>query len=278
MCHWYIEMDPNCTPRHEEEHRKSVEPAYVRLQPAAAIEAPGKGRGSKAKTAIGKTATGKETASKELLAKNPSAKPSTYALPVADALAKANDRPASLRSTTPSVADGGATTDKARPIRRKEQPDGEAFDQVEQSADLSLTNSVQITAPSILLSRDGPTSTIRSALKICVSDDDEIEEHLMNTNSMNLHVPPASENFIRFVKMANGGRLSYLNGVEGEHPTVQLVIANMPEGLPVLGINEHLPMWNSYTTFTKFLVANFGFLESHLDDDGALLLIHPIGL
>ena len=203
-CHWYIEMDPNCTPCHEEEHRKSVEPDNVRPQPAAAVEAPGKGCGLKAKIATGKTATSKETASKELLAKNPSAKASACALLVADALAKANDRPASLRSTTPNVADGGATTDKARPIRRKEQPGGKVFDQVEQSADLSLTNSVQITAPSILLSRDGPTSSIRSALKIRVSDDDDFEEHLMNTNGMNLHVPLASENFIRFVKMANG--------------------------------------------------------------------------
>ena len=78
--------------------------------------------------------------------------------------------------------------------------------------------------------------------------------------------------------MANGGRLSYLNGVEGEHPTVQLVIADMLEGLPVPGINEYLPMWNSYTTFTKFLVAIFGFSESQPDDDGTLILIHPIGL
>ena len=100
----------------------------------------------------------------------------------------------------------------------------------------------------------------------------------MNTNGMNLHFPPASENFIQFVKMANGGRLSYLKCVEGEHPTVQLVIADMLEDLPIPRINEHLPMWNSYTTFSKFLVAIFRFLESHLDDDGALLLIHPIGL
>ena len=115
MCHWYIEMDPNSTPRHEEEHRMSVELAYVRPQPAVAVEAPSKGRGSKAKTATGKTATGKETASKELPAKNPSAKVSMCAVPVADAHAKANDRLASLRSTTPSVADGGAATEKARP-------------------------------------------------------------------------------------------------------------------------------------------------------------------
>ena len=92
MCHWYIEMDPNYTPRHEEEHRKSVEPAYVRPQPAAAVEALGKGRGSKVKTATRKTAAGKEIASKELLAKNPSAKALARVLPVADALAKANDR------------------------------------------------------------------------------------------------------------------------------------------------------------------------------------------
>ena len=38
MCHWYIEMDPNYIPRHEEEHRKSVELAYVQPQPAVAIE------------------------------------------------------------------------------------------------------------------------------------------------------------------------------------------------------------------------------------------------
>ena len=97
----------------------------------------------------------------------------------------------------------------------------------------------------------------------------------MNTNGMNLYFPPASENFIQFV---NGGRLLYLNDIEGEHPTVQLMIANMPEGLPIPRINEHLPMWNSYTTFSKFLAAMFEFLESHLDNDGALLLIHPIGL
>ena len=100
----------------------------------------------------------------------------------------------------------------------------------------------------------------------------------MNTNGMNLYFPLASENFIRFIRMANGRRLLYLNGIEGEHPTVQLMIANMPEGLPVPRIKEHLPIWNSYTIFSKFLVAIFEFSECHLDDDGALLLIHPIGL
>ena len=227
MCHWYIEMDSNCTPCHEEEHRKSVEPAYVRSQLAVAIEALGKGRGSKLKTTTRKTAASKEPASNELPTKNPSAKARAHAVPAVDAHTKANDRHVSLRSTMPNVADGGAAIDKARPIRRMDPLGGEAFDQVEQSADLSPTNSVQITAPSILLSQDRPTYTIRSALKIRVSDDDDFKEHLMNTNSMNLHFSPTSENFIWFVTMANGGRLSYLNGVEGEHPTIQLVIADM---------------------------------------------------
>ena len=126
MCHWYIEMDPNCTPHHEDEHRKSIESTDVRPQPTTAVEALGKGRGSKPKTAIGKTATDKQPVSKELPTKNRSAKAPARAVPVADAHMKANDRLASLRSTTPSVA-----TDKARPIRRMGPPGGKAFNQVE---------------------------------------------------------------------------------------------------------------------------------------------------
>ena len=128
MCHWYIEMDPNCTPCHEKEHQKIVEPAYVRPQPVVAIEASGKGRGPKSKIATGKTVAGNEPASKELPTKNTSAKALACAVLVANAHTKANDRPASLRSTTPSVADGGAAIDKARLICRMDLSGGEAFD------------------------------------------------------------------------------------------------------------------------------------------------------
>ena len=154
----------------------------------------------------------------------------------------------------------------------------EAVEQVEQSGELSLTNSVQITTRSNLLSHGGPLITIRLALKVRITNNDNFEEHLINTNGMNLHTPPASENFIRFVKLTNNWRQSFLNGAQGKHPIVQLVIVDMPKGLPMPGINKHLPMWNSYTTLPKFLMAVFGFVESHLDDDEALLLIHPIGL
>ena len=156
-----LKLCPSPWGRGSKERRAGICPT----EPAAAVEAPGKGRGSKAKIATRKTATGKEPASKELPTKNLSAKAPAHAVLVPDVHTKANDRLASLRSTTPSVADGGAAIDKVRPIRRMDLPGGEAFDQVEQSADLSLTNSVQITAPSILLSRDGPTYSIRSALK-----------------------------------------------------------------------------------------------------------------
>ena len=213
-------MDSKCILHHEEEHQKSIEPAYVWLQPAAIVEASGKGRGSNPKTATGKTDASKEPPSKELPTKNPPAKALAHAVLVADAHTKVNDRPALLCFATPNIANGGAAIEKVRPIRKMNLPGGEVFDQVEQSDDLILTNSIQITAPSILLSRDRPTYSIQSALKIRVSNDDDFKAHLMNTNGMNLHFPPTSENFIRFVKMANGGRLSYLNGVEGEHPTI----------------------------------------------------------
>ena len=131
MCHWYIEMDSNCSPHHEEEHRKSVEPTYIRPQPAVVVEAPGKRRGSKPKTATGKTVAGKEPASKELPTKNPSTKTPARMVPAADAHTKANDRPASLHFATPNVADGGAAIDKGRPIRRMDPPSGKAFDQIE---------------------------------------------------------------------------------------------------------------------------------------------------
>ena len=214
MCHWYFEMDSKCTSHHEEEHRKSIEPAYFRQQPTTAIEAPGKGCGSKPKTTTGKTTARKEPPSKEQPTKNPLAKALARAMPTAKAYTKANDRPASLHSASPIIGDGWATIEKARLICRMDTPGGEALCPVEQSTDLTLTNLVQITAPSILLNWDGPTYSIQLALKICISDEDDFEEHLINTNGMNLHFPPPSENFIRFVRMANGGRLSYLNDIE----------------------------------------------------------------
>ena len=133
-------------------------------------------------------------------------------------------------------------------------------------------------ASSSLVNHDGTSLNIRPALKVWISNEDKFEEHLMNANNMNLHIPLASENFICFVRMANRERLSFLNGIQGQHPTMQLVIVDMPQGLLVLGINEHLPLWNSYTTLPKFLMAIFSFVKMHLDNDGVLLLIHHIGL
>ena len=189
MSHWYIKMDSKYTPRYEEENQKSVELAYDQLQLATAVEALGKGRRSKPKTAIGKTATGKEPPLKELPTKNLPTKALVHTVPIAEAHTKENDRPASLCFATPNVGDEGATVERARPICRMDPPDGEASDQVEQSRDLSLTNLVQITTPNILLSWDGPTYSIRSTSKICIFDEDDFEEHLIITNGMNLHFP-----------------------------------------------------------------------------------------
>ena len=91
MCHWYIEMDSNCTPRHEEEHRKSIEPAYVLPQSATTVEAPRKEHGLKPKTATRNTTASKEPPSKELPTKNPPIKAPTRAVPIANAHTKAND-------------------------------------------------------------------------------------------------------------------------------------------------------------------------------------------
>ena len=64
------------------------------------------------------------------------------------------------------------------------------------------------------------------------------------------------------------------------HNTIQLVIANIPEGLlvPRIGDSTFVPSWNEYATWKKFLLSIFIFVESYLDDDGALLLILSIGL
>jgi hypothetical protein len=72
-----------------------------------------------------------------------------------------------------------------------------------------------------------------------------------------------------------GEKERFFRGVRSDKARVDLVIADMPEGLPVPGLSapaHTVPKWNM--VHPSWLEAVFEFADGHLHDDGALLIIH----
>ena len=62
-------------------------------------------------------------------------------------------------------------------------------------------------------------------------------------------------------------------------PCVDLMIVDMPEGLPVLGISipsTSIPQWNFEPK--DWLQPIFDFADQHLQDDGAIIIMYPFRL
>jgi len=57
---------------------------------------------------------------------------------------------------------------------------------------------------------------------------------------------------------------------------VDLIIADMPKGLPILDLSISstiISKWNEY--FDTWLESIFEFVDGHLQDDRALIIVHP---
>lgn len=68
-------------------------------------------------------------------------------------------------------------------------------------------------------------------------------------------------------------------GSSGNHPCVDLILVDQPEGLPVSGISNHIssvPLWNQDSK--EWLEPIFDIADQHLQDGGALIIIHPFRL
>lgn len=73
------------------------------------------------------------------------------------------------------------------------------------------------------------------------------------------------------------GRQVWFNGIPSSRPSVDLVVADLPKGLPGPGLSGHadaIPSWNEKSaTFTNSV---FFFCKKFLHDDGALLVFQPL--
>jgi hypothetical protein len=79
-----------------------------------------------------------------------------------------------------------------------------------------------------------------------------------------------------FVEQHSKRKIRYYKGIPGVQPCVDLILADIPEGLPVLGISNpptSIPTWNEETP--EWLQPIFDFADNHLHDDGAIILFHP---
>jgi hypothetical protein len=73
------------------------------------------------------------------------------------------------------------------------------------------------------------------------------------------------------------GRKVYFHGKHVIQPSVDLVIADMPEGLPVPGLcdpDHVIPLWNAKNVDS--IQSVFSFCKKYLHDDGALLVFQPL--
>jgi hypothetical protein len=73
-----------------------------------------------------------------------------------------------------------------------------------------------------------------------------------------------------------GARSHRHNGVVNAKATLDLIIVDVPEDLPVPTVSEPadaVPPWNQ--SADSLLEAVFVFAEDYLQDDGAMIVIHP---
>jgi len=74
-------------------------------------------------------------------------------------------------------------------------------------------------------------------------------------------------------------RVRHYKGESNIQPCVDLIFVDMPEGLPVPGFSNlptFVPPWNQVSK--DYLQPVFDFADQHLQDDGAIIIIHPFRL
>ena len=74
----------------------------------------------------------------------------------------------------------------------------------------------------------------------------------------------------------SSGRSRMHKGSSKPHPCVDLILVDIPEGLPIPGISnpaDSIPPWNEDSKI--WLNPIFEMADQHLQDDGAMILIHP---
>jgi hypothetical protein len=79
-----------------------------------------------------------------------------------------------------------------------------------------------------------------------------------------------------FTHAASGARSRRYNGVVNAKATLDLIIVDVPEDLPIPTVSEPadvVPPWNQ--SADSLLEAVFVFAENYLQDDGAMIVIHP---
>jgi hypothetical protein len=77
---------------------------------------------------------------------------------------------------------------------------------------------------------------------------------------------------------ANVGRYTFVNGVQGLHPSVDLMFIEMLDNLVVPGLGEQPPTWNQLTLeYEDWYNIVLDFALKYLQDDGGILFILPIG-
>ena len=98
---------------------------------------------------------------------------------------------------------------------------------------------------------------------------------VLNFHSIQLASPYSPTHWFLFFKFG-ASREFFFSGKVQQKATVDLVIAEYPDGLHVPGVFEfpgQIPNWNKHVqNFIKFTI---GFCQGYLHDDGALLLFYP---
>ena len=98
-------------------------------------------------------------------------------------------------------------------------------------------------------------------------------------------VPEAWESITEFLKLHQGEKVRLQHGVSDGSPLVDLVVFDIPENLPVPGIQPtgEVPPWNQLKIRTKsnrrqespWIHKAFEFASTWLQDDGAVLVLYP---
>ena len=79
-----------------------------------------------------------------------------------------------------------------------------------------------------------------------------------------------------YIEQHSKSKVRFYKGTTGVQPCLDLILADIPEGLPVPGISNpptSIPAWNQETH--EWLHPIFDFADNHLHDAGAIILFHP---
>ncbi|KAG0604272.1 hypothetical protein M758_10G158500 [Ceratodon purpureus] len=119
---------------------------------------------------------------------------------------------------------------------------------------------------------------MRTSLVQRAQEGETFHEVVIN-NSVGDFLASEASMFEDFAALARENVQTFLRGKTGTFPVADLVIIDQPFETCVAGFGDGIPAWNSLDgSIRNWYSSRFEFCNDYLHDDGAILILMPMGL